>query len=509
MNKILLVAISIFFSLSMKAQDTIVYSNFNSNLDSLINLWYVKNSDIHNYKNRPDTLDTTFIPSHTADYYISKIDEIQTVLPLTYNDRVQAFINVYGYKNREKFEIMLGLAEYYFPLFEEIFELHDAPQDLKYLAVIESALNPRARSRVGAMGLWQFMPATGKMFKLDITSYLDERRDPILATHAAADYLTQLYGMFDDWILAIAAYNCGPGNVRKAIARSGGKRDFWEIYPYLPRETRGYVPAFIGAYFVFENHEDFNLYPREVNYPAVVDTVMVTQSMTFNQISKVLGISEEMIEDINPQYKLGAIPKSKTGMSLYLPIEYVVPFVKLQDSIIAYKDSVNTDSIRLVKLKQATTNEKSVVYYTIKSGDNLSLIASWYNVNVSDIRRWNGIKGNNIRAGKRLTIYVPAHKQSTYNKVNKMSYAQKQKFAGNSSSVTETTTKATSSSSAKIATTTKASADNYHYYTVMPGDTLWDIAQKYDNVSTSDIKRLNGLYSSRIKPGMKIKIKQL
>jgi len=483
--------------------DTVIFTQFNTNLDKLVNLWYVQKSEYWKYTNRPVlSKDTAYVPNFSPEIYKKRIDNMVSIVPLTYNDQVQAFINLYALRKRDRVEIMLGLAEYYFPMFEEILDAHNVPLELKYLAIIESALNPRATSPVGAGGLWQFMPATGRMYKLHITSFVDDRRDPYKSTHAAAKYLKYLHGMFNDWLLAIAAYNCGPGNVRKAITRSGGKTNFWEIFPYLPRETRGYVPAFIAAYYVFEHHKEHNLYPREITFPEITDTLMVTQQLHLQQISEVLNIPLQMLQDINPQYKVGVIPQSEVGNALYLPVDYVTPFLLFQDSIIAYKDSVFIHNP--VVAKQETTisthsNSKTQVYYYVKKGDNLSLIAQWYDVNVQDIKKWNRLSSNSLSVGKKLVIQVPAHKKDYYSKITSMSYAQKQRLGSSQPQV---------ASQKKASSTSKKSS--YTYHTVRKGETLWAISQKYDNVSLDDILQMNGLTTkSKITPGMKIKIKTM
>ncbi|MFO7867675.1 MAG: LysM peptidoglycan-binding domain-containing protein [Bacteroidales bacterium] len=475
-------------------EDSAVINHFDRNLDQMVNLWYVSQSDMYTYTSRPADSDTAYVPEFPDSVYQKRIEDMQSqsVIPLVYNSYVRAYMRVYGFKFRDRVEVMMGLAEYYFPLFETIFEQYNVPYELKYLSIIESALNPHARSWVGATGLWQFMPATGRMFDLSVSSIIDERKDPMLATHAAAQYLSRLHGMFQDWTLALAAYNCGPGNVRKAIARSGGNRDFWEIYRYLPRETRSYVPAFIAAFYIFEHHEAHNLYPREVDFPPAVDTVMVTHAMSLSEISLILDLPEKLLYDLNPQYKLHTIPESQDGMSLYLPVDYVVPFIKAQKSILAYRDSVRrADSIRI-----AQSNKKVPVYYTVKSGDNLGFIADWYDVRVSDVRRWNNIRGNTIVVGSRLTLYVLERKKAYYDRINSLSFVQKQQLSGSNSKV--------------ISSSSNKDDDSYTYYTVQSGDTLWDIAKLYNGVTISDLRRLNNLsYNTHIHPGMILKIKNL
>lgn len=484
--------------------DTVIFTQFNTNLDRLVNLWYIQKSEYWRYSNRPElSNDSSFIPTFTPEVYKQRLSAMNSVIPLSYNDQVQAFINLYALRKRDRVEIMLGLSEYYFPMFEEVLDKYEVPLELKYLAIIESALNPRATSPVGAGGLWQFMPATGRMYKLNITTFVDDRRDPYKSTHAAAKYLKSLHGMFNDWLLAIAAYNCGPGNVRKAIARSGGKTNFWEIYPYLPRETRGYVPAFIAAYYVFEHHKEHNLYARDITFPDITDTIMVTKQLHLQQISEVLNVPLQMLQDINPQYRVGIIPNSEYGNALYLPVEYVTPFLVFQDSIIAYKDSVFNITSIVSKVESSsqtnTSSTKSQVYYYVKKGDNLSLIAEWYDVNVQDIKKWNKLSSNSLNVGKKLVIHVPSHKKDYYAKITSMSLAQKQKLG---------------SSQQKVATAKPASTNTKHktytYHTVKQGETLWAISQKYDNVSLDDILQLNGLTTkSKIIPGMKLKIKTM
>lgn len=489
--------------------DTIIFTNFNTNLDSLVNLWYVAQSKYWLYAKRTENfLDTAFEPEFTPDILKERIEAMNSLIPLTYNSQVQAFIRVYASRNREKVEVMLGLAEYYFPMFEEVLSIYDMPLELKYLAIIESALNPRATSPVGAGGLWQFMPSTGRMYKLYISSFIDDRRDPYKSTHAAAQYLQSLHGMFGDWLLALASYNCGPGNVRKAITRAGGKRNFWDIYPYLPRETRGYVPAFIAAYYVFEHAVDHNLFPRDIEFPSVTDTLMITKKLHLQQVADVLNVPLKALQDLNPHLRANIIPDSEQGYALYLPIEYVSPFLQFQDSIHAYKDSVFFNKEALHKVAASATNyyggastkNRTPVYYYVKSGDNLSLIASWYDVNVNALKQWNGLRTNNLRIGQKITVYVPHAKKDYYARITSMSYAQKQALKSSAAPQVATPTPAKSSSQ----------SGNYTYHVVKQGESLWAISRQYENSTVEEILKLNGLTTkSTIHPGMKLKIKTL
>lgn len=405
---------------ALKGDANVAYGNYLANLDSLLNLWYVKHvpglesAKYYDYR-KGDTLPVRFSEEH----YREKIKAMNSVVELSYNSNVQAYINLYSVAKREQLETMLGLAEYYFPLFEQILDQVGVPEELKYLAIIESALNPRARSRVGAVGLWQFMYATGKMYGLRIDSYVDERHDPIRATYASAKFLKDLHGMFDDWVLALAAYNCGPGNVRKAIARSGGKRDYWEIYNYLPVETRGYVPAYIAAMYVMQHHTDHNLYVKPCALPMATDTVVVNQRVHLRQIAEVMNLPVEQIRDLNPQYRLDIVPASTKPYALILPANFSERFVALEDSIYAYKDSIFFDPSIISKAPASHKPQKAAVasappagknktIYTVRPGDNLGLISEKYNVSVADIRSWNGIKGSNIRSGQKLKLYAQA-----------------------------------------------------------------------------------------------------
>jgi membrane-bound lytic murein transglycosylase D len=474
------------------------YSNFDTNLDSLINLWYLQNSVKNNYS---DSVTNSIIPEFNDSVYISRLQEIPSIIDLSYNKIVRNYIHVYTKKRRESVGSMIGLSEYYFPKIEEIFESYGIPTELKYMAVIESALNPRAVSRVGATGMWQFMYGTARMYDLTINSYVDDRRDPIKSAHAAALFMKDLYAMFGDWTLVIAAYNCGPGNVNKAIRRSGGKRDFWEIFYHLPRETRGYVPAYIAASYTFNYYKEHNIQPRFPKIPFATDTIMISDNLHLKQVSEVLNIPLKALRDLNPQYKQNIIPAKSTNLHITIPMEYVGSFIDLQDSIMNYKDSIffNADnSIKNPKksyyVPQAPTNRAKLIY-TVKPDDNLGFISSWYHVKASDIRYWNNIRGNMIRVGQKLNIYVPKGEKNAYTSINKMSFEEKQKKIG------KTTTHAVEVKSQPI--------DNkYVYYKVKYGDTLWDIAKKYSGVSENDIMELNNMPSGRsLKAGQMIKIK--
>lgn len=476
----------------------------NENLDSLVNLWYVNTSATDLVLDSvPEMVDGKQLKTPDS-VYIQRLADLESPIPFVFNSKVKSYIELYTLKRREQVQVMLGLSEYYFPMFEKALDAYNLPLELKYLPIIESALNPRARSRVGASGLWQFMYYTGKQYGLNINSYIDERRDPAKSTQAAVMFLQDMYKIYKDWFLVIAAYNCGPGNVNKAIRRSGGKRNFWDIYYYLPRETRGYVPAFIAAAYTMNYAQEHYLYPKPAELPFVTDTVMVTKPLHLEQIASLLDVKVGYLRDLNPQYRKDVVPAGKKAYPVRLGFDYATTFAGMEDSIYAYRRKHYFESDKLVVNPSESLHSavvptgKGKVYYTVKSGDAVGLIAEWYDVYSSDLRYWNNIHRNMIRVGQKLVIYVPKNKVSHYKKINTMSFAQKQALSGKTvSTMTASTTK-------------KSVPDdpNYVYYTVRTGDNLWSIAQKYSGVSNSDIIRLNNLNDGRrISPGQRLKIK--
>lgn len=485
---------------ALKGNANVEYGNYLSNLDSLLNLWYVKHvpglesSKYFDYR-KGDTLPVRF----SEDEYRDRIKAMNSVVDLSYNSNVQAYINLYSIAKREQLETMLGLAEYYFPIFEQILDQVGVPEELKYLAIIESALNPRARSRAGAVGLWQFMYATGKMYGLHIDSYVDERHDPIRATYASAKFLKDLHGMFGDWVLALAAYNCGPGNVRKAIARSGGKRDYWQIYNYLPVETRGYVPAYIGAMYVMQHHKDHNLYVKPCALPMAIDTVVITHRVHFRQIADVMNIPIEQIRDLNPQYRLDIVPASTRPYAIVLPANYAERFVSLDDSIYAYKDSIYFNPATIYKAPASYKATRSVasspagksrISYTVRPGDNLGMISEKYHVSVADIRSWNGIKGSNIRSGQKLKIYSPESKSEA---ASKETAQAKQEDAESSKTVASAQTKQTMSETEQLQASSKLKAKDQQ------SDNASESEKSKQNIASKSSKQTKELESEREK----------
>ena len=393
-------------------------------VDSLISAWYSKRAPVIN-DFVPDTLASAdpVIAGVPDDVFIDRLQAMMSPIPMVYNDQVRKFIELYVVRRRDLVQRMLSLKEYYFPIFESVLEEHGMPQELKYMSVIESALNPNALSRVGASGLWQFMLYTGKRYGLEVTSYVDERRDPVKASEAAAVFLQDLYDMYGDWHLAIAAYNCGPGNVNRAIARSGGHKDFWKIYYNLPRETRGYVPAFIAAAYAMTYASEHHIYAGETGVPPTSDTVMVYQPLHFNQVASVIGVPTETIRQLNPQYKHDVVPaQDGKTYSLALPVDATFSFAAYEDSIYARDRKTYFPDNRIAKISEAkgyayagrTPDGKVKLIYTVKKGDVPGGIARKFGVRVADLNYWNNIRRNMIRDGQKLVIYVPKNKADRY-----------------------------------------------------------------------------------------------
>jgi len=417
--------------------------------------------------------------------------DAQSPFDLAYTEEVQPYIDLYAYKRRVLVERMLGLAQLYYPIFEEKLDKYNLPLELKHLAVIESALNPGATSRAGARGLWQFMYATGKMYNLEITSYVDERCDPYKSTEAACQFLQYLYSVYGDWQIVLAAYNAGPGNINKAIRRAGGgKKTYWEIRPFLPKETQAYVPAFIAAAYIMTYHQEHNLYavaPRATFYD--VDSVNVKSELNFTQVEAILGVPYDQLVFLNPMFKLGVIP---VGISepyhLILPNDQVGPFVMNEDKIYNF---VKTDSVMAsmsVELIQKT--------HTVKKGEHIATIAKKYKVSVDEIRKWNNLTSNYLKTGQKLIIWQPAPAPST-------ATIDPPKAPATTTVVKDPPKAETNNSNAAAGTAT------YKYYTVKKGDSLWTIAQA-NGTTVDELKRLNGFGSKVVLHiGDKIKIKKL
>lgn len=441
--------------------------------DSLLHEWY---SNV--YANSSDVdydMDSVSFSSNVPDSeMISRLKAMNSFITLPFNETVKNYMILYSEKMPEKMSRVLGLSQYYFPIFEEALAKYNLPYELKYMSVIESMLNARATSRAGARGMWQFMYNTGRSYGLEINSFVDERLDVEKAADAAARYLADAYKVFGDWALAISSYNCGAGNVSKAIRRAGGARDFWSIYPFLPRETRGYMPAFVGAMYAMTYYREYGLVPMNVGMPAQTDTIHVTQNLHFKQLNEAVGIPIEDIRDLNPQYTHDIVPGNTKPYALNLSYKWTNALLDIGiDSVYRFKaDSLLSEKV-IKDVQSAATQQR--IAYRVKSGDYLGKIAQKYGVSVSKLKSWNNLKSNNIRVGQVLYIYkggaVPPASSSS------------------------------SSSSSKTTT-----SNGKRYYTVKSGDSLYSIAKNFPGVSADNIKAANKLSSNSIRPGQKLVI---
>jgi membrane-bound lytic murein transglycosylase D len=475
-----------------------------SDLDSLVNTWYVKLA----VQNNPEVFSNDTIGIQYDDtVYINRIARINSIVHLQFNSIIRNHINVYTIKQRDKFSAVLGLGYYYFPMIEDIFDSFGLPTELKYMAVIESALNPNAVNRhSGATGLWQFMYSTGHMYGLTVNSLIDERKDPVKATYAAAKYIKDLYKIYNDWILVIAAYNCGPGNVNKAIKRSGNKKDYWDIYYRLPRETRGYIPQYVAAAYAVNFYPEHNIRPLPLNIPMSTDTIMVNKDIHLTQISEVMGIPLGELRALNPQYRTGLVPGSSKPLALILPMNHLGDFIDLNDTIRRYKSEVYLNRTTQIAdpshslYLPADIKGKTKLIYIVQDGDNLGFISEWFRVGLSDLRYWNNIYRNTIRVGQKLVIYVDPGKYEYFSKVSLMSFADKQLLTG----------KVIPSITPPVEYSEVLEPDGtFITYTVRDGDTIWDIVKMFDNVTTTQVLSLNNISDpGKIKIGQKLKIKK-
>ena len=508
--------------------------------DSLLNIWYVHSrvnaEDISEYD-----MDSVRFQSNVPDeVYIERIKQMNSFISLPYNDVVKNYIILYSEKMPTKMANILGLGKYYMPIFEEILNKYNMPEELKAMAVIESALNPTAVSRAGAKGMWQFMYATAKMYGLHIDSYVDERLDPVKSAEAAAQYLQDSYEIFGDWNLAIASYNCGAGNVNKAIRRSGGKRAFWDIYPYLPRETRGYVPAFVGALYAMTYYKEHGIKPEAIEMPAHVDTFKITKMLHLKQVSELTGAPLEELKNLNPQYSHNIIPGNSREYILRIPYNYTNAFIEHEDSLYRHKADEYFNPATLKKIVDGADGERIV--YKVKSGDVLGRIASRHRCTVDQIKRWNNLKNNNIRVGQTLIIYRGGSAPSTASKssssssastaapANATTYTVKSgdvlgkiaerhgctvaqlkawnNLSSNNIRVGQKLIVSAAATKTSSQSTQPAASQNGEYisYTVKSGDSFYSIAKNYPGVSAQNIMDFNGISSSSLKPGMTIKI---
>ena len=460
----------------------LIPESLDANVDSLLHSWHVqyftqKEDFCH------DDEENVYFPD---SIYAQRLKSLPCIIELPYNQVVRDCIDLYAERRRGLVRYMLGMADFYFPIIESVLDKYGLPLELKYLAVVESALNPVALSRVGASGLWQFMLPTGKSYGLEINSLVDERRDPLKATEAACLYFKDMYEIYKDWSLVLAAYNCGPGNVNKAIRRSGGKTGFWEIFSYLPRETRSYVPLFIAANYIMNFYCDHNICPIQTNLPLATDTVMVRKMLHLQQVADVLHLDIEQLRALNPQYKRDIIPGNVRPSVLKLPAAETYAFVSHEDTVYTYRaEDLLANCIALNTSfsgedKALATRER--ITHTVKAGENLYTIANIYGVTARDIRKWNGLKSNRVAKGRRLKLYVDN---------GGVAFAKK-----NATENTNTTQKQS----------VKLNADGYISYTVKSGDSLYTISKKYPGLTAKVLQQVNNLTNAMIRPGQILKI---
>lgn len=448
--------------------------SFDMALDSLLNSRYKEYYSLSKPKRQASKREL----ESKDQLYRDRLARMESAIPLTYNPAVREAIDLYVNRRSNLMSLMLSRATYYFPIIEEELDRQGLPLELKYLAIVESALNPTAVSRMGATGFWQFMLRTGKIYGLTINSVIDERMDPRKSTRAMCEYFKDMYALYGDWMLAIAAYNCGPGNINKAIRRSGGKRDFWEIFPYLPRETRSYVPFFIAAFYSMEYYREHDIRPSAIHIPIATDTVHLARRCTTRELAEITSVSLDTIELLNPMYKKGIIPGNQQSQVIVLPAQAAIDFASNKEKYFAshHKSEAKVeDSAPDIEEKQAADSEREVTY-RVRRGDSLGSIARRYHVTTSQIKEWNGLRSNMIHPGQKLVIRTGAK---------------------------------ASVSAAKSGTSSKKSKSRQHsarYYTVKRGDTLSGIAAKYKGVTVTQIKRANNLRSNNIRPGQRLLI---
>ena len=419
-----------------------------------------------------------FAPEVIYDSVENRLAAIEGEIPLTLNDRVFAFVDYFTVRDRNYTRQVLALTPKYFPLFEQKLKEHGLPEELKYLAIVESGLVPRAQSRVGAMGLWQFMPATGRYFDLYQDWFVDDRMDPEAATEAACKYLKQLYRIFGDWELAIASYNAGPGNVRKALRRSG-KSTYWEAYNYMPRETRGYLPQFVALAYAHQYAPQHNLIPDEYEYAWATATIEVDHFVNLPTIARHLNLCDEELEALNPGLKHGVTADYLKGQRIHIPADVMPFFESHKDSILTIASSENRERMEyLARNTLGSTYGRQKLTYTVKSGDVLGKIAERYDVRLGDLQSWNGIRGSTIYVGQRLNVWV---------------------LPGQ-----EIPTRQASTPVATIQAPSKATPNGARVHVVQSGDSLWSISRQYDGLTIAKIRELNGLNHDNIKPGQQL-----
>ena len=459
--------------------------NLNDDLTELLDGWHAS------YFFNPEDycVDENVNPFFSDSIYRLRMNRMMTVIPMTYNETVRKCIDLYTGPRRKHLRYIMGMANFYFPMIEQILDANGLPLELKFLPVVESALKPDALSRVGASGLWQFMLPTGKIYGLEINSLIDERLDPEKATEAACRYFKDMHNRYDDWHLAIAAYNCGPGGVDRAIRRAGGVQNFWKIFQYLPRETRSFVPLFIAAAYVMTYHCDHNICPVSSNFSVATDTIMVEQALHFDQIAEILQIDKEAIRFYNPQYKREIIPGNLRPSVLRLPVEYTFAYIDKEDSVLEHRMDELLAHCVPVDVNDLK-NRQEQISHTAKTGETVYTIANLYGVTAQNLRKWNGLSGSRVTPGRKLRVYIDN---------GGLTFA---------SQTTNTSEPAPAQKNTTVSAVTQSSGNNSGNvsYQVQQGDSLYTIAKKYPGVTVQSIQQANGLTTTLLQIGQILKI---
>jgi membrane-bound lytic murein transglycosylase D len=446
-----------------------------------------------------------------------RLHKIPTTIPLDYNQHVRSFIDLYANRKREMMQRMLGLSDIYFPIFEAALDKRDMPLELKYLAIVESALNPHAVSRAGATGIWQIMYTTARMLGLEINTFIDERRDPYLATEAALNYLESMYNLYGDWLMVIASYNCGPGNVNKAIKRAGGSRDFWTVYKYLPTETRGYVPAFIAVNYIMKYYKEHGIVPMPVTISFnAVDTVMIYRNLSLKNIAEKINMDLGELEMLNPSLKRKVVPAIEGGYALKLPVSKIAVFEEKRFEIFSETEEqvraiAASSSLPTVGYTRYASENTTKIYYTVKENETLDMIAAWFDADLNRLRNWNNIFGSVVQAGQQLMIMVPHEKVSMYQRFDTMTAETKAVIWKEKKAEQEALTLKAAASGNREAEVIQA--EGYKVvtrkipYTVKSGDNLSAIAARY-KCTVNDLREWNNLRTSKLYIGQKLYIYQ-
>ena len=454
--------------------------SLDADMNALLTGWHAR----HFFNPEDYCEDEDVNPFFPESEYKMRLSNIPAVIPMTYNETVRKCIDTYAVKLRKNLRYIMGMADYYFPMIEQILDVNGLPLELKYLAVVESALNPIAQSRVGASGLWQFMLPTGKIHGLEINSLIDERLDPERATEAACNYFRDMYTLYGDWHLVLAAYNCGPGNVNKAIRRAGGHKDFWKIFPYLPRETRSYVPLYIAAAYIMTYHCDHNICPIHADFSVATDTIVVERALHFDQIADILQMDKESIRFYNPQYKREIIPGNIRPSILRLPVDKTFSFIDNEDSVYVHRMEELLANCKPVDSNDPN-NRKERITHTVKTGETVYTIANLYGVTAQNLRSWNGIRGSRVTSGSKLRVNIDN---------GGLTFAAQNTVAGTNQN--------------SIIAQSADNSQGFVTYKVQSGDSLYAIAKKYPGVTAKSIQQANGLTTTLLRIGQILKIPQ-